>query len=109
VLAENIAVADHDARRLSGELEVLRPFAEHGPRVDAVALAHRERTDQVDLWPQDAAGPDPHGAFDDHMGSHHDVVGQLRLLGDHRARWDPSGAWFRNDRARFGGATGGKP
>src|SRR5262245_259732 len=82
VLAEDVAVADLDAGRLVVVLEVLRALPEDGAAEDNVALAHRERADQVSVRAQHAAGADTHPAFDNGVRADHDIVPQLRLGGD---------------------------
>ena len=101
VLAEDVVVADFEARRFAVVFHVLRRFAEHDAAVDGVITAHVQRTKQVSARTNDAAGPQMNLALDDHVGADLDVVVDLGLRGDQGGGVNAGGFCDRHNGTRL--------
>ena len=88
VLAERVAVADLQARRLAAILQVLRRRTDRGELEDAVLAADRGRALDHDVRPDPGAGADRDAGADDAVRTHLDVRRELRIGRNQSGRVD---------------------
>src|SRR5690606_36170660 len=92
VLANGVAVADREARRLARVFLVLRIVADGGELVDAIVPADHRRTLDHDVSGDPRAAADAHVVADDRVGADLDVLGQLCRSGHDGSRVNPHDA-----------------
>src|SRR5215469_1364085 len=91
-LAEHVAVADLEPRRLAPVFLVLWRLPEGSELQDVIVGAERGGTVDHDVRPDDAARSDADPGTDDGEGTYADIARELRLGGDDRARIDHGAA-----------------
>ena len=87
-LADQVAVADHEARLLPGKGHVLRLAAEHGALVDSVVRAECREAPQYRVRADLAAVADRRVVLDHGQRADHDVPADTSLRRDDGARVD---------------------